>query len=517
MATATTTTKAPVKKPAAKKSPPAKKVATTKKAAPAKKPAASKPVPRVAEAPGADLLAMELLYLTHAEIHPAPDNLRAALTDLSDLADSIAATGLQQPIVVTTEISEATAGRVQHVIVAGHRRHGAIGQIIKDGRWPKGKRIPCVCGPTELSVEDRTVAMLIENLQRVDLDPIEEGTGYKRLVDAGWKQTRIAAATGRHVNRVSERIRLLLLPKSWWPKIATGELTLAHAAKLAQAPAEVLTALGKRSTPPREYELDDAIRNHRYDKALAIVKEACDARELTLSAKHSYDLMRSHHEVTACTAKQLAGVILPALDGLTVTMGDKYAATMKVTVWKPKTKGPVDDTELTPYQRWNAEGDANEEAHRAAVKEYDARKGVALLEYCRDLDTKDVAQAAMHQTLRYPDDRERFAVRLGWVKPIKVDKSTVAAHLDEWYSHATNFKAAVAIALIDTYNRSQLLSDQWDTRAVEIVGPRPVKADNPPNPNDTAAGLVDEAEEDEDEPDENAHLDSIGEEDDADG
>lgn len=136
---------------------------------------------------------------------------------LSELKQSVAATGLIQPVVVR----ESGGG---YELVAGERRWRVVKEL---GR----KTIPAVVR----DVDDRTMLTLalVENLQRASLSAIDEAEGYERLTrEFHLSQTDIAHAVGRDRSTVANAIRLLRLPKSVQQLLDSGALTAGHARAL---------------------------------------------------------------------------------------------------------------------------------------------------------------------------------------------------------------------------------------------------------------------------------------------
>jgi ParB/RepB/Spo0J family partition protein len=132
-----------------------------------------------------------------AKIRPAGDNLRRNLGDVAGLAASIEAVGLQEPLIV------GAAGDGTHAIIAGHRRYAAL-QLLG--------RADAECIVRDLDDATRLEVMLIENLQREDLGPLEEAEGYRRLGELGISQREIARRCGVGQANVSKKLSLLTLP-----------------------------------------------------------------------------------------------------------------------------------------------------------------------------------------------------------------------------------------------------------------------------------------------------------------
>ena len=145
---------------------------------------------------------------------------RAQIDDerLENLARSIRANGVIQPIVVRA----LGGGRYQ--IIAGERRWRAAGRagLLK---------VPIVVRDVHGDEKRRRLAMaLVENLQREDLNPIEEARAYQRLVDEfGLRQEDIAAEVGKDRSSVANTLRLLRLPEEVRAEVAAGRISMGHA------------------------------------------------------------------------------------------------------------------------------------------------------------------------------------------------------------------------------------------------------------------------------------------------
>lgn len=146
-------------------------------------------------------------------LHPDPTNPRDTLTDIEDLADSIKEVGLLQPIVARTDGTRL-------IVVAGHRRLAALKHL----RWATA---PVIVVPS-MRPDHVLAAMLIENNQRADLDPIEEATAYRRLIDGGLTQQEAAKRVGRSVSTVLNRLALLDLPTEEQDEIRAGVMPVSH-------------------------------------------------------------------------------------------------------------------------------------------------------------------------------------------------------------------------------------------------------------------------------------------------
>ncbi len=155
-----------------------------------------------------------------SEIEPNRDQPRKSFdeTALNELADSIRQHGLLQPIIVRP------TDRGTYSIIAGERRWRAC-------RIAGLARVPALIR----DIDDGEAAQLalIENLQREDLNPIEEAEGYRRLMeDFSLTQERVAELVGKSRPAVTNALRLLGLPERVRELLLNGEITAGHARAL---------------------------------------------------------------------------------------------------------------------------------------------------------------------------------------------------------------------------------------------------------------------------------------------
>ncbi len=158
-------------------------------------------------------------------VHPNPRNPRKhfAEGDLADLAQSIREKGVVQPILV-----RSAPGRANHFeIIAGERR------------WRASQRaghhdIPVIV--QEVSDKEALELAIIENVQRADLNPLEEAFGYEQLIaDFGYTQQDLGQIIGKSRSHVANTLRLLKLPETVKDHLREGRLTAGHARALVTA------------------------------------------------------------------------------------------------------------------------------------------------------------------------------------------------------------------------------------------------------------------------------------------
>ncbi|MEM9010111.1 MAG: ParB/RepB/Spo0J family partition protein [Pseudomonadota bacterium] len=158
-------------------------------------------------------------------LHPNPDQPRRHFAEdaLEDLARSIREKGIVQPLIVRPD--PGTAGDYQ--IVAGERR------------WRAAQRAQMHDVPVIVrDLDDEAVLeiAIVENIQRADLNPIEEAQGYQQLKERfGHTQDRLATALGKSRSHIANLLRLLTLPETVLDQVREGRLTAGHARALVTA------------------------------------------------------------------------------------------------------------------------------------------------------------------------------------------------------------------------------------------------------------------------------------------
>ncbi len=136
-------------------------------------------------------------------------------TSLQELADSIREHGVIQPIIVEAD------GKGSYIIVAGERRSRAA-------KLTGLREIPALV--RNYSDEKRMEVALIENVQRADLNPVEEAQAYKNLMDfTGLSQDDVAARVGKNRSTVANALRLLKLPVRMQDALKEGKISSGHA------------------------------------------------------------------------------------------------------------------------------------------------------------------------------------------------------------------------------------------------------------------------------------------------
>lgn len=152
-------------------------------------------------------------------IKPSPRNIRRDLGDLTELAASIRAVGLLQPLVVRPDPDGGFE------IIDGHRRHAAA-------TLAGAKALPCVAVQRR-DADHRTELMLAAAMHK-QLTALEQAEAFLNLRARGLTVSAIAARTGYSESTVSARLALMDLPRDARQKVADGQLTVTEATGLAR-------------------------------------------------------------------------------------------------------------------------------------------------------------------------------------------------------------------------------------------------------------------------------------------
>ncbi|MEM9211335.1 MAG: ParB/RepB/Spo0J family partition protein [Pseudomonadota bacterium] len=179
-------------------------------------------------------------------VYPNPDQPRRVFIDedLNELAQSIKERGIIQPLIVRKDPSRETG----YQIVAGERR------------WRASQKAGLHEVPVLIREMDDLEVLevaIIENIQRSDLNPIDEAMGYRQLMDRfGHTQERLAEALGKSRSHIANVLRLLNLPEQVLGYLRDGKLSMGHARAL--VPSENAVALAQaiiqRNLSVREVE-----------------------------------------------------------------------------------------------------------------------------------------------------------------------------------------------------------------------------------------------------------------------
>ena len=190
---------------------------------------------------------MEIKQISIGKIKPSPMNLRKTFNEeeISELANNIENQGLLQPITIrpveyADEIDEETGMVVsfptRYELVCGERRYRAVSSLFAKSENPKWENISCIV--REMNDEEAFDAMITENLQRKDVDPIEEAYAFAQLIKKGDKVEDIALRFGKSNRFVLDRVKLNSLIPELLLMVKDGKMAISAGmiiGKLAEA------------------------------------------------------------------------------------------------------------------------------------------------------------------------------------------------------------------------------------------------------------------------------------------
>jgi ParB family chromosome partitioning protein len=224
-------------------------------------------------------------------LRPNPRNPRRAFseTELGELTDSIKTHGVIQPIVVRP----VKGSHDRYEIIAGERRWRAA-------QSAGLHEVPIV--PLDVTDSDALELAIIENVQREDLNPLEEAQGYHALADEFKRnQDDIARIVGKSRSHVANTMRLTKLPSEVQAYIASGKLTAGHARALIGVPdplaaAKKIVEQGLNVRQAEQLAHVEGVPERKPQKArgskvkdadtMALEKRVSDALGLTVSIHH---------------------------------------------------------------------------------------------------------------------------------------------------------------------------------------------------------------------------------------
>ena len=215
-------------------------------------------------------------------IRPNPFQPRRAIdpAQLQELADSIEAAGLLQPVVVR----EAANG--QYELIAGERRWRAVQKL----GWAK---IPVVVK----EADDRTLLTLaiIENIQRAELSPLEEAASYQRLIDEfKASQGDVARLVGRDRSTVANALRLLKLPGEVRELLERRQLSEGHARALLGVTDERLLTRLAHAAVAEGWSVREVESRVRGERPSAPKKGKGPAKPISADTRRVEEALRKH-------------------------------------------------------------------------------------------------------------------------------------------------------------------------------------------------------------------------------
>ena len=248
-----------------------------------------------AKASGAAENEDRVLYVDINDIRPNSAQPRKNFDEvkLGELASSITANGVIQPLIVR----ESTNG---YELVAGERRWRAA-------RMSGLRTVPCIVR----NFDDRqnAIVAIIENMQREDLDPIEEALGLKSMTEKyGFTQEQVSASLGRSRTYITNSIRLLKLPEEIQQYVSSGQMSAAHGRTIINIPDKakqkeiadkiIRNDLSVRATERLAEKVKDELRPERKRRRKASEADKAKTAEITAVERELMTLLGTKVNIT---------------------------------------------------------------------------------------------------------------------------------------------------------------------------------------------------------------------------
>ena len=241
-----------------------------------------------------------VLYIDINDIRPNSAQPRKNFDEekLRELASSIKTNGVIQPLIVR----ESTNG---YELVAGERRWRAA-------RLAGLRTVPCIVR----NFDDRqnAIVAIIENMQREDLDPIEEALGLKSMTEKyGFTQEQVSASLGRSRTYITNSIRLLKLPEEIQQYVSSGQMSAAHGRTIINIPDKakqkeiadkiIRNDLSVRATERLAEKVKDELRPERKKRKKASEADRAKADEITAVESELMTLLGTKVNITGDDSK----------------------------------------------------------------------------------------------------------------------------------------------------------------------------------------------------------------------
>ena len=334
------------------------------------------------------------------ELTEAVDNVRTVFHDetITELADSIAVNGLLNPLTVVPN------GENGWTVIAGNRRLRALQLLASYGSLKKNAPINVIV--SDASEATIVATMLVENLQREDISPIDEAKGYLRLADEfKLKQKDIAAKVGKAASHITKRLALLRLPENAQVAVANGSVSLDVAYDLTRiTDAQQFTQLCDMAVKGQlqTYTISSALRNQERLESAAKLSKWLDAHQIATTTERptmaEVELVGTY---SAATIKDFA----PARNQIVHRVSDTDD---RISVYRKLTPKQVEakqaererlvveaEEAMTPLEKWQKAVDDAEEAYTEAMFAWQERCDQFAAEAVMSMAPKEVSKLAL--------------------------------------------------------------------------------------------------------------------------
>lgn len=274
-------------------------------------------------------------------IHQHPDNPRKDLGDLTELSESIKKKGIMQNLtVIPGHWDENRAHHdEEYTLIIGHRRFAA-------GKMEGVTMYPCRI-VQDMSYKDQVGTMLEENMQRIDLTPLEQAEGFQMMLDLGDTEEQIAEKTGFSRTTVHRRLEIAKLDrdlvKEKTDEDGVYQLNLKDLAQLSRIEdVETRNRILKDATDSRQiqWKVEAEIKNREKEKNKKIIIELLEAAGIKKATK---EIERKRYpEDGSISQKKLCGMVTrnTFMHIATVSMRSglmekvQWQAMIRINIWK---------------------------------------------------------------------------------------------------------------------------------------------------------------------------------------
>lgn len=403
----------------------------------------------------------ELIHIPITKIIENPNNVRNGSSEgfddksLNELADSIFSVGLIEPLIVYG----GDDGTYQ--LLAGARRRRACGLLVETKRWKKTQTVPCLTRGARVSDGDQVMLALIENLQRVDISPMDEARGYRQLVDEhGWTQADLARSVGRASGHITKRLALLTIDPKFEAFIAKGTVTLETAYEISQLPEKKQKLLLKKLVDQGSISADSfeySVRAATTDVKTQAAKVKFDKvlEKAMIEPVKEWPKGTDRNQYTQVGRFDASNIKDYKAARNHIAVRDSYSPT-SITVYRPRTKADLAKiakqneawrvqresqeqervAEMNPHQLWERECRAQDDVYREQLNTFSAAVNNMTGDYVKELAPKDAGKLAMAMVASFALESAKAAATRLAIPPVTTDSE--GNPLNEWdYDYET--------------------------------------------------------------------------------
>lgn len=370
------------------------------------------------------------------DLHEATDNVRSMFYDdtIGELAASIAENGLLNPLTVVFNENHWT-------VIAGNRRLRALQLLVEQGKLKQNTPINVIVSNARAEVAVAT--MLVENLQREDISPIDEAKGYLRLADEfKLKQKDIAAKVGKAASHITKRLALLRLPEDAQTAVVNGVVSLDVAYDLTRiTDTKTFESLCKLAVSGRlqSFEVPSALRNQeRLEEAAKLSKWLVAHQIEPTSERVNYNEVETVGTYTAADIKDYA----PARGHIIHRASD---TDNRVTVYKKLTPKQIEAKQAereqakeavkddwTPLDHYQHRVDKLEDEYTEAMQTWQRRCDEFAATAVLSMASKDAGKLAMEIIVHEAMNNLPCYRVLEFLGLIPDDDTTPSHHVQHW-------------------------------------------------------------------------------------